>query len=113
MSKSVQARFIAFRRTSRSSRFRSCGAEERHQNRLGLHGFEAQSGTLRLLELKFALMGRISEAARPAEPFRDRGRDEGKLRPSLRTGQANFMHQMWSTTFGALCGLATYVALSS
>jgi len=22
----------------------------------------------------------------------DRGRDEGKLRPSLRTGQANFLH---------------------
>jgi hypothetical protein len=36
-----------------------------------------------------------------------------KLRPSLRTGQANFSHQMWSTTFGALCGLPTYVALSS
>jgi hypothetical protein len=33
--------------------------------------------------------------------------------PSHQTGRADFPHQMWSTTFDALCGLATYVALDS
>jgi hypothetical protein len=32
--------------------------------------------------------------------------------PAHQTGRADF-HQMWSTIFGALCGLPTYVALSS
>src|SRR5271157_5272405 len=46
-----------------------------------------------------------------AEP-KDRGRESASS-PSLRTGQALFTHQMWSTTFDALCGLPTYVTLSS
>jgi len=46
-------------------------------------------------------------------PTNDRGRDDGLGRPSLRTGQALFAHQMWRATFDALCGLLTYVALSS
>jgi len=32
----------------------------------------------------------VTGAASPKKP--DRGRDEGKLRPSLRTGQADFLH---------------------
>ena len=42
----------------------------------------------------------------------DRGRDKVKLCPSLRTGLADLRHQMWLTTFDALCGLPIYVALS-
>ena len=43
---------------------------------------------------------------------RDRGRDKGTLCPSLGTGLADFLHQMWSATFDALCGLPIYVSLS-
>jgi hypothetical protein len=33
--------------------------------------------------------------------------------PAHQTGRADFPHQMWPTTFDALCGLPTYVALDS